>query len=262
LLSYIALVVGAFLIYNTISVSVVRRRTEIGIVRAVGASRTDVLCAFLGEAACLGIAGASSDMPLGRIMASGAVKLMALTVESLYVSSRPGSIALTPLSVFWALLIGVGVSVISALSPAREAMNVSPADAMAQGRREYIAGTHMRRDLLIASLLEVLGVIAAQAPAIGGKPLLGYLATILIIAASAYAMPSGELSVVGYLRPTEPTGWHRSSVGRPQFDRCAAQDFRARGCFSHGCGHDGLGRNHGWKFSPDRRELDEYSIGR
>ncbi len=190
LLSYIALVVGAFLIYNTISVSVVRRRTEIGIVRAVGASRTDVLCAFLGEAACLGIAGAFLGLPLGRIMASGAVKLMALTVESLYVSSRPGSIALTPLSVFWALLIGVGVSVISALSPAREAMNVSPADAMAQGRREYIAGTHMRRDLLIASLLEVLGVIAAQAPAIGGKPLLGYLATILIIAASAYAMPA------------------------------------------------------------------------
>ena len=47
-LSYIALVVGAFLIYNTISVSVVRRRAEIGIVRAVGAGRAAVLGAFLG----------------------------------------------------------------------------------------------------------------------------------------------------------------------------------------------------------------------
>ena len=54
-LSYIALIVGAFLIYNTISVSVVRRRrAEIGIARAIGASRRNVLLAFLGEAACLG----------------------------------------------------------------------------------------------------------------------------------------------------------------------------------------------------------------
>src|SRR5262249_23606281 len=51
LLSYIALVVGAFLIYNTISVSVVRRRADIGIVRALGASRATVLSAFLCEAA-------------------------------------------------------------------------------------------------------------------------------------------------------------------------------------------------------------------
>ncbi len=190
LLSYIALVVGGFLIYNTISVSVVRRRAEIGIVRAVGASRSDVLVAFLGESACFGVAGALLGLPLGRLMASGAVKLMARTVESLYVSSRPGSIALTPFSIVWALLIGVGVSVVSALSPAREAMNVSPTDAMAQGRREYIARAHMKRDLLIAALLAVFGAITAQMPAIAGKPLFGYLATTLLIASSAYAMPA------------------------------------------------------------------------
>lgn len=190
LLSYIALVVGAFLIYNTISVSVVRRRAEIGIVRSVGASRGDVLVAFLGEASFLGVAGALLGLPLGRIMASGAVRLMALTVESLYVSSRPGSIALTPGSILWALLIGVCVSVVSALSPAREAMNVSPTDAMAQGRREYIARTNMRRDLLIAALLAAGSLISAQMPAIGGKPLLGYFATILLIASSTYAMPA------------------------------------------------------------------------
>ena len=59
-LSYIALVVGAFLIYNTISVSVVRRRTEIGILRALGATRPGVLAAFLGEALCFGVLGGVS----------------------------------------------------------------------------------------------------------------------------------------------------------------------------------------------------------
>ena len=53
ILSYVALVVGAFLIFNTISVSVVRRRPEIGIVRALGASRELVLAAFLGRGGVL-----------------------------------------------------------------------------------------------------------------------------------------------------------------------------------------------------------------
>jgi len=190
LLSYIALVVGAFLIYNTISVSVVRRRTEIGIVRALGADRKDVLAAFLGEAACLGLAGALVGLPLGRIMAGGAVKLMAATVESLYVSSRPGAVSLTSYSVALALLIGVGVAVVSALSPAREAMQVSPVDAMAQGRREYLARAHKGRDLAIAAVLAMLAALAARMPAFAGKPFFGYLATILLIAAAAYAMPA------------------------------------------------------------------------
>jgi len=190
LLSYIALVVGAFLIYSTISVSVVRRRSEIGIVRALGAERRDVLAAFLGEAACLGLAGALMGLPLGRIMAGGAVKLMAATVESLYVSSRPGAIALTPYSLALALLIGVGMAVVSALSPAREAMQVSPVDAMAQGQREYVARAHKGRDLAIAAVLAGLAGLAAQMPAFRGKPFFGYLAAVLLIAAAAHAMPA------------------------------------------------------------------------
>ena len=88
-LSYISLVVGAFLIYNTISVSVVRRRPEIGILRALGAGRFAVLWLFLGEALLLGLAGSLLGVLLGRILAEGAVGLIADTVNSLYASSRP-----------------------------------------------------------------------------------------------------------------------------------------------------------------------------
>ena len=93
ILSYVALVVGAFLIFNTISVSVVRRRPEIGIVRALGASRSAVLMAFLGEAACFGVVGGIVGIALGRLMAIGAVRLLAATVDNLYVSSSPAPIA-------------------------------------------------------------------------------------------------------------------------------------------------------------------------
>jgi putative ABC transport system permease protein len=190
LLSYIALIVGAFLIYNTISVSVVRRRPETGIVRALGASRTAVLAAFIGEAAFFGLAGAALGLPVGRVMASGAVKLMAATVESLYVSSRPGAIELTASSVVLALVIGVGVALVSAYSPAREASLVSPVEAMARGRREYLTRVHKSRDLWLALVLGTLAAVAARAPAVGGKPLFGYLAAILLVVASALAIPA------------------------------------------------------------------------
>jgi putative ABC transport system permease protein len=190
LLSYIALIVGAFLIYNTISVSVVRRRPETGIVRALGASRNAVLAAFLGEATFFGLAGAALGLPLGRVMASGAVKLMSATVESLYVSSRPGAIELSAWSVALAFTIGVGVAIVSAYSPAREASLVSPVEAMARGRREYITRVHKSRDLWLAMLLSILAAAASRVPAIEGKPIFGYLAAILLVVASALAIPA------------------------------------------------------------------------
>ena len=190
LLSYISLVVGSFLIYNTISVSVVRRRAEIGIVRALGASRGAILSAFVREASCFGLAGALIALPLGRFMATGAVKLMATTVESLYVSSRPGPIELSLTSVLLALAIGVGVAVASAYSPAREASLVSPVEAMGRGRREYDVRVHKGRDLWLALALGLAAAAASRAPAIGGKPLFGYLAAVLLVVSSALAIPA------------------------------------------------------------------------
>ncbi len=133
ILSYIALLVGAFLIYNTISVSVVRRRADIGTVRALGASRRAVLLAFVAEAAMFGLAGALIALPMGRLMATGAVRLLATTVNALYITSRPGALNLSAESVILALIAGVGVAVTSALAPAREASLVPPTEAMARG---------------------------------------------------------------------------------------------------------------------------------
>jgi putative ABC transport system permease protein len=196
LLSYIALVVGAFLIYNTISVSVVRRRPETGIVRALGAGRAAVLSAFIGEAAFFGLAGAALGLPVGRVMASGAVKLMAATVESLYVSSRPGSIELSIWSVVLAFVIGVGVAIVSAYSPAREASLVSPVEAMARGRSEYMTRVHKSRDLWLALILGILAAAASRIPAIEGKPVFGYLAALLLVVASALAIPAFTDAVI------------------------------------------------------------------
>jgi putative ABC transport system permease protein len=190
ILSYISLVVGAFLIYNTISVSVVRRRLEIGVMRALGATRGGVLLAFLAEAAFFGTAGMLLGLAVGRVMADGAVQLMAATVETLYVSSAPGPIETTFGTWVIAAAAGIGVSLVSALAPAREAARVSPSEAMARGHHEYHARLNAHRDLAWAGLLALGAGLASLAPPIERKPLFGYLAALLLIAAAALAIPA------------------------------------------------------------------------
>lgn len=200
-LSYISLVVGAFLIYNTISISVVRRRGEIGVMRALGAGRTAVTMAFLAEAAFLGLVGTGIGIVLGRLMAGGTVEMLAATVRSLYVSSTPGEILFTPGALLIAVAAGVGVSLLAALAPAREAAAVAPTEAMARGRHETAARLRIGRQLVYAAVLTAACWGAAQLEPIGGMPLFGYLSALLIIAAAALATPAFVNTLARLLSP-------------------------------------------------------------
>ncbi|HWP85353.1 MAG TPA: FtsX-like permease family protein, partial [Terriglobia bacterium] len=95
-LSYVSLVVGAFLIYNTIAVSVVRRRREIGTLRALGATRGQILSLFLSEALLLGAGGGGIGIALGWLLAGAALRLVLSTVNSLYLPAAGAPLEWTP----------------------------------------------------------------------------------------------------------------------------------------------------------------------
>ncbi len=189
-LSYISLAVGAFLIYNTISVSVVRRRFEIGILRALGTPRAAILAGILGEATCFGLLGGIAGIVLGRAMSEGAVKLVASTVAALYFSSSPAPISLTWEIALLGIAMGAGVSFVSALGPAWEASRVAPVEAMARGMREHQVRVHRWRSAGAALVFAAIAWIAAQQNAVHGKPVYGYFSALLAIAACALAMPA------------------------------------------------------------------------
>ncbi len=189
-LSYIALVVGAFLIYNTISVSVVRRRHEVGVLRAIGATRATIALGFLGESLFFAIAGSALGLLLGRAMAVGAVALIGRTVESLYVSSEPSPIHLTFESAFAGAAMGAIVSLLAALAPAIEAAHVEPVEAMARGRSDFNAARRSRVMIWWAFLMLLTGAALTQFPAVNGTPLAAYAAVLLLISGTSAAIPT------------------------------------------------------------------------
>lgn len=205
ILSYISLLVGAFLIYNTISISVVRRRVDIGVVRALGMTRRMVLFSFLMEAVFFGIVGSAIGVGLGRLMANGAVAMVNGTVQALYVTSQAGAIALSIPALCSGVGLGLAISLLAALAPAIEASRVPPVEAMARGRIEYVIGTHWRITLPIVVACTVLAAVLAKLPAIGGQPIFGYLAVLFLIAATAAATP-GTVALF--------TGWASSLAAR------------------------------------------------
>jgi putative ABC transport system permease protein len=189
-LSYIALIVGAFLIYNTISISVVRRRSEIGILRALGATRSRIAGGFLAEAGFFAVGGSALGLLLGRFMALGAVKLIGNTVQSLYVSSEPAPIHLTAEAIAAGVGLGVIISLLAALTPAFEAASVAPVEAMARGRNEYLLEQRSHKTIWWAALMFVTAACFSQLPPVHRLPLFAYLAVLLLIASTAAAIPN------------------------------------------------------------------------
>lgn len=188
-LSYVSLIVGAFLIYNTIAVSVVRRRGEIGTLRALGATSGQVLRLFLAEALLLGIAGGLAGIGLGRALAGFALRLVAGTVNTLYVPAQPAPIELGWTVAVVAVAIGGVTAVVSALAPALEASEVLPAEALQHGAHERQRRIAVRRYAGLGILTLGFAGAASRLPAVGSLPLFGYFAALLVIVGFSFLTP-------------------------------------------------------------------------
>jgi putative ABC transport system permease protein len=156
-----ALVVGLFLVYNALSVSVAERRHDIGILRSVGATRGQIACLFVGEANCMGMLGSAAGLPLGWLLAWLAVQPTARVVSELMVPIDSARIELPGWLMILALFSGMLVADLAALVPAIQAAGEEPADAV---RRVPRGGSASLIVLQVgaAILLLLLGVGMAQ----------------------------------------------------------------------------------------------------
>ena len=177
--AYVALVVGAFIIFNTFSITVAQRTREFGLLRTLGASRAQVMRSVIYEGLLLGVVGALLGL-LGGVLLAPALNAL---FKAFGADLPNNGTVIETRTIVVSLLVGISVTVLAGLAPAVRATRVPPLAAMREGveipRREPIKwGRRVVPVLLVLALLAIVAAIATGA-SIGNIGLLALVAAVL-----------------------------------------------------------------------------------
>lgn len=192
----IGLIVGTFIIYNTFSMIVAQRVRELALLRAIGAGRGQILRSVMLEAVVVGFIGSVVGLAVGTGLAAGLQALLSSTGTGL----PSGSLVVGAGPIIACIVVGVVVTTVSALAPARRASRVAPVEAMRESQTDGASSLRVRT--LIASVLAVLAVVALAIGASGkggGAAGMVGLGAVLTIVAVVCGAPALARPVVGAL---------------------------------------------------------------
>jgi len=194
-LSLLALVVGMFLIYQTMTFSVVQRRPLIGALRALGVTRGEVFVLVMSEALVIGVVGTLAGIALGFGMAQGLLRLVTRTINDLYFVLSVRDVALDPATLVKSVLLGLGVTALAALAPALEATAAPPRIVMSRASLETGARRGTRRaGWLGLAALAAGGVVLAVPAGI----VVGFAGLFVVMVGCALVTPAAAVML---LRP-------------------------------------------------------------
>ena len=207
-LSLLAMMVGLFLAYNTMTFSVVQRRATIGMVRALGVTRAEMVGIVLAEALLLGLVATALGLGLGVGLARGLVGLVTRTINDLYFVVVVRDLAVSPAGLAKGAALGVGATLLAAIVPAVEATATPPGAAIRRNALE----ARVRRAVPRAGVAG-LGVLVAGTLLVGaaGRSLAwSYAGLFAIILGAALLTP---LAMIGGAALTGP--WLGRLLGLP-----------------------------------------------
>jgi putative ABC transport system permease protein len=197
--SLFALFIGMFIIYNSFAIAVTQRRSEIGILRALGATRRQIRWLFLGESAVTGLVGSLVGLVCGVLIARGIASSIGALISDVYgIAQRADELATSPWLLGGALAIGVVTSVIAALIPARSAAQVDPVQALQKGKYQVLSVGESRVRLVLAVSLGLFSVVCLT---IGTSRLFFYLGYVLAILVALLLSPLLSLALARAIRP-------------------------------------------------------------
>jgi len=163
-LSLLAVVVGVFLIYNTVSFSVVQRRPVIGILRSLGATKRQIFTLIVGEAFILGLVGTILGLGLGMIFGRFTVALVSQTISDLYFAVDVTTVSVDPATLLKGALLGVIASTGAATIPSIDATRTAPAGSLRRSSLEEQIMALLPYITLGAVVFLVLGYLLLQIP--------------------------------------------------------------------------------------------------
>ena len=221
--SLIALFVGFFLIYNTIAISVVQRKREIGTLRCLGLLRRDLLKLLMLEAFLIALPGSLAGVGLGLLLAKGAVLLTVQSVSNLFFEVDLTSTAFSWHDLWIGLASGLGVSLVAALYPAREATRVSPLENYRRAVWTPRAQRPVRATVLGFLMLPAAVLVWVFSPgSLGGVRgfTLGMVAALIFLLALCFLAPLFLHWSVRLLRLCMGTlSWVGGRLGMDNLDR-------------------------------------------
>ncbi|WP_211441047.1 ABC transporter permease [Collimonas humicola] len=186
-LALVALFTGAFLVFSTQALSVIRRRPQFALLRVMGLRRAQLLRQVLLEGTLLGCLGALLGLALGYAMAAAALHFLGGDLGGGYFRGVQASVRfdLPAALVFFAL--GSGIALLGSLAPALEAARAKPAAALKSGSEESALARLATPWPALACLL--LGALLTRLPPLFGLPVFGYLAVALLLIGGITLMP-------------------------------------------------------------------------
>jgi len=208
--SVFALFIGMFIIYNTFAIAVTQRRSEIGILRALGATRSQIRTLFLTESAVTGLAGSVAGVLFGIVMARLMAGYIGGLLEIVYgVAQRAGDITLSPTLIVGAMAMGVVTSLIAGVIPARAAAGVDPVKALQKGRLQSLSEgenrTRRRWALACAAASLVAFPFSGNSIMFYAGALLAELAAVLLSPALSLWLSRALRPALAWIRPVEGT---------------------------------------------------------
>jgi len=180
-LSAIALLVGLFLIYTAVSLSVIARRRQIGILRSLGLTRELVAALVATEGVMLGLIGSVLGIGGGLLLGQGLLRSVSRTISSLYAYLRVERLETGPGPLALAGAIGTLGALVASLAPAWAAGRVAPAAAMQPGSGERAASRRTPTALGIGLLLLAGSALCTRPGPVRGVPVFGYLSLACLI---------------------------------------------------------------------------------
>ncbi len=208
-MSLLALVVGLFLIYNTVTFSVAQRRGTLGIMRSLGTTRGQIFRFILLEALILGLVGAALGLALGIILGRGAVALVSQTISDLYFSVNVQGINVMPGTLAKGAVVGVAASLLAAALPSWDATRTPPAGIMKRSQQEETARRLLPAMTAGAIALNLLGVALLGAE---DNLTLGFAALLCILVGGALFTPAVMIVAMRLLQ--QPAAMLFGVVGR------------------------------------------------
>jgi len=195
-LALVALFTGAFLVFSTQALSVLRRRGQFALLRVLGLERRALLRQVLLEGASLGVLGSLLGILGGYLLAAAALALFGGDLGAGYFAGVQPTVSFAPVAACVFFALGLGVALLGCAAPALEAARARPAIALKSGNDEAALAGLAR---IWPSLLCLgLAVVLAFLPPVGGLPLFGYIAVALLLIGGIGLMP--RLAAVAFRR--------------------------------------------------------------